>query len=123
MNRCRGAVKVWLEDQETKWDDRHRHNVLHGAGMGDMTAKVQAKVRVGEAARAQEGGNDESNETARQDWRGFRVSPHARPVQGGGPQKRQLQQQPKPKAKLQLKQQPEQQQQHESRAKPTPAPA
>ena len=117
------GMKAWLEDRETKWDNRHRDNVLWGAGIADITTKVLGKARVREPVLTQEGGKDERNETARPDSGGPGASQHASAVQGGEPEKRRLQQQTKPKPKLQLKQQPKQQQQHEPRPKPTPAPA
>jgi len=71
------GMKEWLEDRETKWDDHHRDNVLWGSGMADMTAKVLAKVRVGEAAPIPEGRKDERNETAWQDGAGLGAIQHA----------------------------------------------
>jgi len=78
-----------------------------GAGIADMTAKVLANARVGEAALIQEGRNDKRNETARQDGESLGASQHAGAIQGGMPEKGHLQQQSQPK--LQLKQQSEQQ--------------
>jgi len=86
-----------------------------------MTAKGLATVRVGETAPTQEARKDERDETARQDGEGLGASQHAGAVQGGEPEKRQLQQQPKLKTQLQLKQQLEQQ--HKPKHKPTPTQA
>jgi hypothetical protein len=59
------SMKEWLEDRETKWDERHKDNVLWGTGIAEMTAEVQAKARVREAAQAQEPRMEETDETAR----------------------------------------------------------
>jgi len=115
------GMKEWLENRETKWDDRHGDNVLWGAGIPDMMAKVLAKARGGKAAPTVEVRKKGRNETARQNGEGLEAAQHAGQMQGGEPEKRQLQQQPKPKPKLQLKQQSEQQ--HEPKPKPTPTPA
>jgi len=113
-------MKEWLEDMETKLDERHRDNLLLAAGIADMTAKVLAKTRVGEVAPAQEGRNDTRNESAREDCEGLEASQHAGAMQGGEPEQCQLQQQLKPKPKVQLKQQSEQQ--DKPKPKPTPTP-
>jgi hypothetical protein len=65
------GMKAWPVDRETKWDDRRGDNVLRGAGIMDMTAKILATDRVGQAAPTQEGGKDERNQTGRQDGRGL----------------------------------------------------
>jgi len=102
------GMKEWLEDRETKWDDRHRDNVLRGAGISDMTAKVMASARAGDAAPTQKARKEERDETARQDGEGQGATQHDGAVQGGKPEKRQLQQQPKPKPRLLLKQESKQ---------------
>jgi hypothetical protein len=116
---CR--MKERLEDRETKWDDRHRDNLLWGAGITDMTANVLATARAGEAALTQEVRKEDRDETATQDGKGLGASQHSGAVQGSKPEKRQLQQQPKPKPRLLLKQQSEQR--HKPKPKPTPTPA
>jgi hypothetical protein len=45
----RRGTKNWLEERETKSDDRHGDNILWEVGITDMTAKVLAKQRAGEA--------------------------------------------------------------------------
>jgi len=109
-------MKDRLEDKETKRDDRHRDDIQWGAGITDMTAEVLAKLSVGEAAPTQEGSKDERNKMARLDGKGLGATQHAGAMQGGEPEKRQLQQHPKPNPKQQLKQQSEQQ--HEPKPKP-----
>jgi hypothetical protein len=65
-----------------------------------MTMKMLANTRVGEAAPTQEARKEARNETARQDSKGLRASLHAGAMQGGEPDKCQLQQQLKPKPPL-----------------------
>jgi hypothetical protein len=83
--------KEWLEDRDTKWDDRHRDNVTWGAGIADVTAKVLATARAGEAAPTQEPRIEERDKTARHDGEGVAATQHAGEVQGGEPEKSQLQ--------------------------------
>ena len=47
------AMKEWLEDRETKWDEHHKDDVQWGMGIAAMTAEVLEKGRVWEAAPAQ----------------------------------------------------------------------
>jgi len=115
------CMKEWVEDRETKCDDRHKDNVLWGMDIADMTLEKVAKARVGEVAPAQEARNDRRDKTARQEGGGVAVSQHAGPTQDGGPQKCQLQQQPKPKLKLQCTMQ--RPLRHEPKPKPTPTSA
>jgi ABC-type cobalamin/Fe3+-siderophores transport system ATPase subunit len=47
-------MKDCWEDRETKWDDRHVDNILWKAGITDLTVKVLATVKGGEAATTQD---------------------------------------------------------------------
>jgi len=117
------GMREWLQDRETKWDERHKDNVLWGTGIADMTAEVLAKARVWEVAPAQEVRKEGRDETAMQDRGGLGASQHAGATPDGEPEKRQLlQQQQNPKPKLQLTLQPEPRHKPEPKPKPTPVP-
>ena len=105
-------MKQWLEDRETKWNDRHRDNLLWGTGTADMTAQVMATARVSKAAPPPETRKKERDETVKQDGEGLVASQHAGAVQDGQLEEPELQQQQKPKPRLQLKQQCKQQPEH-----------
>jgi len=77
------GMKEWLEDTETRWDDRHRDNVLWGTGIVEMTVNVLATARVGEGAPTQHAGREERDGTARQDGEGLGASQDAGAVPGG----------------------------------------
>lgn len=44
------TIKEWLQNRWMKWDDHHKDNILWGAGIMHMTAKVQTRARVGKVA-------------------------------------------------------------------------
>lgn len=46
------SMKEWFDDKHTKWGDCQKDKALLGTGIMDITAKVQAKTCVGEAALA-----------------------------------------------------------------------
>ena len=117
------ALRGWLEDRETQWEECHKDNVLRGTGIADMGAGVLAKARVHEVALSQDARKEGRDVTASQDGASLEALQHAGAMQGGEPEKRQLlqlQQKPKPKLKLTL--QPEPQHEPKPIPKPTPIP-
>jgi len=58
-------IKKWVEDIETRWDERHNDNVLWGMGITEMNTKPRAEASVGQAAPAKEAIQAERAETAR----------------------------------------------------------
>ena len=117
--KWRGMNK-WQEDMQTKWDEHHKHEVLWGKGIADMTSEVLAKARGNEAAQALGARETGRDETPRQEAGDLEASRHAGAKQDDEPVKGQPQQQPKGKPKLQQTLQPEQR--HEPKPKPRPIP-
>jgi len=39
------GMRKWMEDRQTKWDARHKDDVLWGTGISDMAAKILARTR------------------------------------------------------------------------------
>jgi len=122
--QCLG-MKALQEDRETKWDGRHKDNVLWGMGIVDMIVEVLAKARPREAAPSHGVRREERDKTAKQDGGGLETSQYAGATQDGEPEKCQLQRQPKPKPKpkQQLTLQPEPRHEPEPKPAPTPIPA
>jgi hypothetical protein len=67
-----------MQEREQKWDTRHEHNNLWGAGITNMIAKVMKGVAPGQEAREKE-----RDETARMDGGGLEASQHADTTQEG----------------------------------------
>jgi hypothetical protein len=86
-----------MENQETKWDDRQKDNVLWRLDITDMTTTMQGKALVSKEAPADDARKEDRDETARQEGGDHEASLHAGATQDGEPEKRQLQQQPEPK--------------------------
>jgi len=82
------GMKEWLEDSETKWDERHRDNVLWGMAIPDMATEVVTKARVRDVAPAQRARMEGRDETARQAGGGLEASRHAGVTQDREPEKR-----------------------------------
>lgn len=47
------SMNEWLEDWESKWDERNKDNVLWGTSITDMTTEVLTSATVHKAAQDQ----------------------------------------------------------------------
>jgi len=104
-----------MQEREQKWDACHEDDMLWGAAITHMIAKVMIGVAPGQEVREKE-----RDKTAGMDGRGLEASQHADTTQEGGPEKRQrLQQQLE--TRMPLKVQPKPQQRPKPKLAPTPA--